>query len=217
MTSDLRLMTTALVAVVLFSAASAAPSAPFVFWGQWGRSSQHDGFAPTSGQPGSRVVANVVFDPFVDRELGPDDEGELLVHYQTPLVSGGDVFMAFKGGRFTTTTDWQAQTWGEREYSWLNDAVTLQWGVASDWEPVPYSPFKDGPRWEPVFHGVLTDAALYVPGFGGTIWNVDRVTGRAIARINPFSSIDANTYVAGPLAADAAGNVYYKCCTSRRW
>jgi len=195
----------ALLAIVCANAAATS-----VFWGQWGRTAQHDGFAPVSGQPGSTVLANVVYDPFVDKETAnPDGGGDLLVHYQTPLISGIDVFMAFKTGQFSTVTDWQVQTWGERKYTWVNGQLAQQWEFVSDWKPVPFSSGKDGPGWEPVFHGTLTDAALYLPGFAGTIWKVERTTGRSIAHINPFPTVDANTYAVGPLSTDAAGNIYY--------
>src|SRR5262249_21609636 len=181
-----------------------------VFWGQWGRTSQHDGFAPSAGQPGSTILANLTYDPFVDQETSrPDGDGDLLVHYQTPLISGIDVFMAFKTGQFSTATDWQVQTWGERKYSWGNGQLAPQWELVSDWKPVPFSSGKDGPGWEPVYHGALTDAALYLPGFAGTIWKVDRATGRALAHINPFAAVDANTFAVGPLSADPSGNIYY--------
>jgi hypothetical protein len=181
-----------------------------VFWGQWARSPQHDGFAATPGQPGSRILASIVYDPFTDKEMERDGgEGALLVHYQTPLISGIDVFMAVKTGRFASITDWQAQTWGERKYSWVNGQLVQQWAFVSDWKPVPFSPGKDGPHWEPVYHGALTDAALYLPGFAGAVWKIDRVTGRVLAHINPFPTAAANTYVVGPLSADASGNIYY--------
>src|SRR6185295_16033233 len=125
-----------------------------------GRTAQHDGFAPTAGQQGSTILANIVYDPFIDKEIGTDGDGSLLVHYQTPLISGSDVFMAFKAGQFSTVQEWQVQTWGERKYSWESDRLALQWEFASDWKPVPFSSRKDGPGWEPVFHGALTDAAL---------------------------------------------------------
>jgi hypothetical protein len=195
----------AIVALVHVNAATSD-----VFWGQWGRTSAHDGFAPATAQPGATLLASIVYDPFTDKEQNaPDGEGDLLVHYQTPLISDIDVFMAFKTGQFSTIEEWQTQTWGERKYSWVDGRLVQQWEFTSDWKPVPFSRGKDGPHWEPVYHGVLTDAAVYVPGLGGTIWKIDRTTGRVLARINPFAAIDAGTYAAGPLSADAAGNVYY--------
>src|SRR4030095_1566014 len=43
-----------------------------------------------------------------------------------------------------------------------------------------------------------------------TVYKLNRADGSVVARYNPFGpSIDANTYVAGPLTADNAGNIYY--------
>ena len=58
-------------------------------------------------------------------------------------------------------------------------------------------------------HSVLAGSFIYIPGFGGTIYKVDKRTGQRLSRINPFGSIDPNTFVAGPLTADSAGNIYY--------
>ena len=68
----------------------------------------------------------------------------------------------------------------------------------------------DGPFDEPVFHAALVGGSVYVPGFGGSIYKVSKSDGHLVARIQPFgSTLDPDTYVAGPLTADAAGNVYY--------
>jgi hypothetical protein len=139
----------------------------------------------------------------------PYATGDLLVHYQTPLVDDNEVYMEFKTGQYSNIKNWQVQTWGERKYSWVNGQLVQQWEITSDWKPVPFSPDPDGPGWEPVYHGVLTNAALYVPGFGGTIWKLDRSNGSVIAHINPFSTVDPNTYAVGPLSADKSGNIYY--------
>ena len=57
---------------------------------------------------------------------------------------------------------------------------------------------------------MLTGEFIYVPGFGGTVWKVNKSDGTAVSRINPFgTSIDKNKFVAGPLTADAQGDVYY--------
>jgi len=204
---------TPLIVAALFAATAvslvAAPPAT-VWWGQWGQNPQHQGTVPVVGQTGSRILANVVYDPFTDKEQnGPYAAGDLLVHYQTPLISGNDVFMEFKTGQFSNIKNWQVQTWGERKFSWVNGQLVKQWEFTGDWKPVPFSPDKDGPGWEPVYHGALTTAALYVPGFGGTLLKLDRATGAVLARINPFATIDPNTYAVGPLSADKFGNIYY--------
>src|SRR5262249_21989027 len=66
---------------------AAGASAPF--WGQWGRTPDHTGMVPVAGQTGSNILANIVYDPFTSKEQsGPITTGDLLVHYQTPLVDG---------------------------------------------------------------------------------------------------------------------------------
>jgi hypothetical protein len=193
-------------ATLLAANAFAAP----VWWGQWGQNPLHQGSVSVAGQTGSRVLANIVYDPFTDKEQnGPYAAGDLLVHYQTPLIDGNDVFMEFKTGQFSNIKDWQVQTWGERKYSWVNGQLVQEWEFTGDWKPVPFSPDKDGPGWEPVYHGVLTNTGLYVPGFGGTVWKLDRATGAALAHFNPFATVDPNTYAVGPLSADKSGNIYY--------
>ena len=95
-------------AVVGFAASS-------VWWGQWGQNSLHQGFVSVTGQTGSSILANIVYDPFVSKEQqGQYAAGDLLVHYQTPLISSGnDVFMEFKTGQYSNIKNWQVQTWGE--------------------------------------------------------------------------------------------------------
>lgn len=198
-----------LLTLTTFLAWNALAAGP-VWWGQWGQNSQHQGTVSVAGQTGSHILANIVYDPFVDKEQnGPYAAGDLLVHYQTPLLDGNDVFMEFKTGQFSNIKNWQVQTWGERKYSWVGGQLVQQWETTSDWKPVPFSADKDGPGWEPVYHGVLTSNALYVPGLGGTVIKINRNTGAQVARINPFATIDPNTYAVGPLSADKNGNVYY--------
>ena len=199
-----------LTSVVGFLVIAAAAVAAPVWWSQWGRDPLHQGFVPVAGQTGSRILANIVYDPFTDKEQnGAYASGDLLVHYQTPLIDGNDVFMEFKTGEFTNIKHWQVQTWGERKFSWVNGQLVQQWEFTGDWKPVPFSVDKDGPGWEPVYHGVLTSAALVVPGFGGTIWKLDRDTGAVLGHFNPFPTVDPNTYAVGPLSADKQGNIYY--------
>ena len=84
------------------------------------------------------------------------------------------------------------------------------WTFASDWKPEPNGSGLEG--WEPVFHPVDANGFIYVPGAGGTVWKVNQADGTSAAPINPFSGMNvtaADTYVAGPLTADSAGNIYY--------
>jgi len=192
--------------------ALAAGDPPATWWGQWGRTPQHQGSVPVAGQTGSGILANIVYDPFTSKEQqGPYAAGGLLVHYQTPLLStGSDVFMECKTGQYSNIKNWQVQTWCEQKFTWVNGVLTLMWTHINDWKPVPFSPDKDGPGWEPVYHGVLTDQGLWVPAFGGAMWKLDRNTGSVLAHVTPFgSTLDPNTYAVGPLSADRFGNIFY--------
>src|SRR6266568_3631035 len=194
------------------AAALTAGDPPATWWGQWGRTGLHQGFVPVAGQTGSSVLANIVYDPFTSQEqVGSYAAGDLLVHYQTPLLTtGGDVFMECKTGQFTNIKEWQRQTWCEQKFTWQNGVLTLAWTHINDWKPVPFSADKDGPGWEPVYHGVLTNQGLWVPGFEGAAWKLDRDTGSVLAHVTPFGpTLDPNTYAVGPLSTDRFGNIFY--------
>ncbi|HKQ07699.1 MAG TPA: hypothetical protein VJ464_21410 [Blastocatellia bacterium] len=181
-----------------------------VSWPQWGHDASHSGSINVVGQSPNQVLADIVYDPFVEQEKASGEnvfgEADLFVHYQTPLVDGNDVFMEFKSGTYTDLTTWETQTWNQRRLNWQNGHLVQVWNFQSDWKPVPFG----GPFWEPVYHGVLAGNFFYDPGFGGTVYKLNRANGSVVARYNPFgNNVDANTYVAGPLTADSAGNVYY--------
>src|SRR5438067_12956370 len=144
-----------LVLASLFAGSAVFAAPPTVWWGQWGQNPAHQGAVSVAGQTGSRILANIVYDPFTDKEqVGAYAAGDLLVHYQTPLIDGNDVFMECMTGQFTNIKNWQVQTWCENKLSWVNGALTLQWTHTSDWKPVPFAALtdKDGPGWEPVYH-----------------------------------------------------------------
>ena len=179
-------------------------------WPQWGQNSRHTGVSSAVGQTATQMLDSIVYDPFVAQEQAdPLTENDLLAHFQVPLVNGNDVYMEFKTGTYTDITHWETQTWNEKRLRWTGGHLVPQWNFQSDWKPVPYSKYPTGPGWEPVFHAALAGSFLYVPGAGGTIFKLNRTTGAQIARINPFGSIDVDTFTVGPLTADAAGNVYY--------
>src|SRR5438445_12346526 len=68
-------------------------------WTQWGLSASHSGVACAEAQPMVRALVDIVYDPFVPDE-SLETGGDLLAHYQTPLVAGDDVFMMAKSGDF---------------------------------------------------------------------------------------------------------------------
>jgi len=179
-------------------------------WPQWGHDAAHSGTVNVVGQSPNQILADIVYDPFVEQEKASGErvfgEAALFVHYQTPLVDGNDVFMEFKTGTYTDLTTWETQTWNQRRLSWQNGQLTQVWNFQSDWKPVPFG----GPGWEPVYHAALAGSFVYDPGFGGTVFKLNRADGSVVARFNPFGpNIDNNIFVAGPLTVDNAGNVYY--------
>jgi len=177
-------------------------------WAQWGRDPQHTSQINVAGQNLNRNLADVIYDSTVPGEISAANqlfgEADLLVHYQVPLIDGNDVYMEFKSGNPSKNTFAQ-MNWAENKLSWQNGTLVQAWSFASDWKaPGNYSDF-----WEPVFHAVLANGALYVPGASGTIFRVNKSTGAQVVRINPFGTIDSNTYTAGPISADTSGNLYY--------
>jgi hypothetical protein len=155
----------------------------------------------------------VIYDPFVDAEKAdPDEAGDLLVHYQVPLLDGDDVYMEFKTGTFTTLETWETQIWNEKKLDWDHGHLVEKWSFESDWKPAPFLSLVSGlgPFWEPVFHAVLVGNYVYLPGAGGSVFKVAKSDGHLVARIKPFgNALNRDTFVAGPLTADASGNVYY--------
>jgi len=192
-------------------------------WPQWALSSQHTGTTCASGQPLSAILFSDVVDENVHQET-TEANGDLLVHYQEPLLAGGDLYMEHKAGQYVACTPpgsggagcgpqaWGWQTWSERAYEWdagsspdAGPVLTKSWEFASDWVPPPNGPQLSG--WEPVFHAAVSGSSLYVPGARGTVHIVDRATGAETGLITPFDTDYA--YVVSPLVVDASGALYY--------
>jgi len=180
-------------------------------WPQWGRTPQHTGVVNVSGQKVRHILDDVIYDPFVDAEKAVFGDGDLHVHYQVPLTDGDDVYMEFKSGVYTPL-NWNTQIWNEKKLHRRHGHLSEVWSFESDWKPVPFVLTSSrGPFVEPVFHAALVGDSVYVPGFGGSIYKISKSDGHLVARINPFGSkLDPDAFVASPLTADAAGNVYYE-------
>jgi hypothetical protein len=190
--------------IVALAVSIPAAQAPGPFWPQWGANPQHTGFVTVAGQPLNRITADIIYDPLVPQELAVNDN-DLLVHYQVALIDGTSVYMESKTGEYTVG-DYGTQQWHQNKFTWMDGVLTKVWTFDSDWAP----PGNQRSFWEPVYHAVLANGFVYDPGAGGTIFKLDKVTGAAIKRINPFGTlVDAHTYTAGPISADAAGNLYY--------
>lgn len=149
-------------------------------WPQWAQNPQHTGFVRWEGQSPEKQLARIVYDPFVPQEQ-IESGGDLLVHYQVPLIDGNHVYMEFKTGTWVpcptpgswATGDacgpntWNQEIWNEKELVWRNGQLENRWNFQSDWKPEPNGFGLSG--WEPVFHPVLANRFLYVPGSGGTV------------------------------------------------
>jgi outer membrane protein assembly factor BamB len=196
------------LAVVLIPLLAVSPAVAQQAWNQWAGGPQHTGSLDVTGQPLVRELANVVVDPFAEI-LRAEARGALLVHYQSPLSDGSDVFMEVKTGTYTNFRAWETQTWNVRKFQWEDRQLVLRWTAESDWDPVPAVAVR-GPRVEPVFHAALGKNFVYMPGAGGTILEVDRDTGAIARRLGQFTTaIDPQTYVTSPVTIDADGNLYY--------
>jgi hypothetical protein len=188
-------------------------------WPQWGNNPPHQGRAAVVAQPPAAIVADIVYDPFSAAETAEAGSG-LLVHYAVPLLDETGVYLESKSGTYVSCVPpgsgqpapcgpdaWNSQFWNLKKLVWRRGAFTEAWSFASDWKPAPNAGALGG--WEPVFHPVLAGPFAYAPGFGGSVFRLARDTGAVRARVSPFGALDANTFVAGGLSADSAGNVYY--------
>src|SRR5437763_8301779 len=111
--------------VLLFAASTAAAQN----WPQFGHDPQHGGKVERAAQPLKRILADVEYDPFVELEQETYD-GDLLVHFQVPIVDGDDVFMEHKSGTFTGFT-WQTQDWSIHRLHWENGSLVDKWTAPS--------------------------------------------------------------------------------------
>src|SRR5262245_5396750 len=144
------LLITVACALGTLTRAADAPS-----WPQWGHDPSHTGTINVVGQSPNQVLADIIYDPFVEQEKASGErvlgEADLFVHYQTPLVDGNDVFMEFKSGTYTDLTTWETQTWNQKRLSWQNGQLVEMWKFQSDWKPVPFG----SPGRAPVYHAAL--------------------------------------------------------------
>jgi hypothetical protein len=176
-------------------------------WAQWGLNPQHTVFdGGVTGQPLNQNLVDIIYDFNIAAEKAdPNATGDLLVHYQVPLVDGNDVYIESKDGTYSNST-YSTQKWHQNKYTWQNGTLVKVWTFNTDW----FAPGSSDLYWEPVYHAALANGFLYDPGQGGTIFKINKSTGAVVKRINPFgTTVNPNTFTASPISADASGNIYY--------
>jgi hypothetical protein len=181
-------------------------------WTQWGRDSTHSGQVLLQAQPLDAILSDMVIDP--NAEASVSLYGDLLAHYQVPLLEEKSVYTEVKGGTFTSLTTWETQTWGIERLDWQGDQLVPQWTFESDWKPVPNrhhgsNPYGAGPSWEPVFHGAIDAAFVYAPGAGGSLFKLRKSDGSVVERIAPFGPpVNPDIFTTGPVTV-ARHTIYY--------
>ena len=203
------------VAALAFAACSSSSVNPCTGWMQWSQSADHSGQVCVAGQQPARMLANLQVDPFAGFETQLAS-GDILVHYQVPLVVGEDVYTLHKLGDYSLPCDqsadgsevechfWDSQIWTEERWHWDGDKLLFDWSAGSDWKPIPSEVAES----EPLFQPVIVGDNLYLPGAMGSILRVDRNNGITQTRIAPVFG-NGTPYISGPLVADAKGNIYY--------
>jgi outer membrane protein assembly factor BamB len=187
-------------------------------WHQWGNDPSHAGSSCSDGQSLETALATVIYDPFTAQEEA-DQSDALVIHYQSPLLDGDDVYMMAKTGSYTPcpqTADGcfdpaalyrlTSQVWTEKRFHWDGAGnLVEQWAFDSAWKPIP------GPFFEPMFQPALVGTgAIAVPDAKGQVAVLDRSNGAVIFRIKPFGDDDhPDAYVAGGIAVGHDGSIYY--------
>lgn len=178
-------------------------------WPQLGHDATHNGTTTADAQPLATILADFIYDPFVNSER--NDEGDLENHFAVPLIDGNEIYMATKSGTFAPRPRWETQTWNVTKLELRGGRTITHWTTPTDWKPVPGDATgAAGPILEPLFQPLLANGFLYVPGAGGSVLKVRRDDGIVARRLKPFGdAIDPTIFVSGPLVVDADGNIVY--------
>jgi len=174
------------------------------FWPQWALDQQHSGQVNVEGQSLDQILAAVTYDALVADEEGQNG-GNLLAHFQVPLIDGNDVYMESKDGSYTINT-YSTERWHQNKFTWQHGNLVKLWTFDTDWI-APGSAFD---FWEPVYHAALANGFVYDMGAGGTLFKLNKNNGHVVKRLNPFgNTVDPNKFTASPPSVDSNGNVYY--------
>lgn len=197
----------ALTLIVFAFAPTAFAQTP---WTNFGKNAHHNASSTTAAQALNTIhwQTPVDLDPqYLGRrgETLPKGEGELLIHYGTPLITAANtVIVPVKTG---------AQG-GFRMEAHTASNGSLVWKMPSDYILPPSH------GWTPVFGPALDAHRLYFPGAGGTILyrdSPDSATGTegrlvfygsAIYAANP-TGFSSSVFINTPLTTDESGDVYF--------
>ena len=170
-----------IVVALALGACSSSKEDPCTGWTQWSQGASHAGDVCVAGQAPANVLANVTVDPFASTETFFAG-GDILVHYQVPLVVGDDVYTLHKLGTYSAPCPqspdgsevechfWDTQIWTEEHWHWQGKQLKFDWSVGSDWKPVP----SEVAGSEPLFQPVIVGDRLYLPGQFGQVLRADR-------------------------------------------
>ena len=211
-------LTIGVTACVFLAATTARIGFAGETWLQWGANPGHTGSVSVAAQTPAAILSDTVVDPNAVADF--EENGDVLAHYQVPLLDGNSVYMEWKSGPYMGLMCWDSQTWGMKRMDWKKGQLATVWSFQSDWEPVPFGEWNYdqspnpygiflGPDWEPVFHGAVAGSWVYVPGAGGSLYKLNKKTGALVKQFKPFgSSIDPNVYLCSPITV-SDGNIYY--------
>jgi hypothetical protein len=184
----------------LLATGSSPARAQSAAWNQYARNPQHTAISTSPSQALSRIFWQTPVD------LDPQYSGdELLIHYGSPLITGGNtIIVPVKTG----------STGGFRVDARRGFDGSLIWNLASDYVLPPHN-------WTPPFGPALTPALrLYLPGAGGTVYfrdQPDSATGLqgqiafygvANYQANP-QAYNANVMINTPITSDSQDNIYF--------
>jgi hypothetical protein len=192
-------------------------------WGQWGQNWAHTGQSCVAAQGFATALATIPFDPFVPQEVeeaaGLFGRGDLFAHYASPMILGDDLYVAVKAGTYTSCNppgtlgspagcgfeSWPTVDWTVEHHVWSGNALSKQQTYTSSWKPPDWTVVEG---WEPVFQPAVQGSVVWVPESNGRVARLDRQLG-SVQMVDPFTDVDIQRYVTGPLVVDADGTLFY--------
>jgi len=189
--------------LLVFSLKSGAAQSISFPWSGYGHDAQHTAGAPVASQPLNRIVWHTP----VDLKPQYDTNGELDIHYGSPLITRANtVLVPVKTGA----------TNGFEVRALAGGTGATNWALPTDYRLPPHN-------WTPSFSPVLTPKnRLYFAGGGGTVYYCDTpdatggppATGKlafyGLANYNASTnSYLTNVFIDTPITSDRYGNIFF--------